>query len=64
MPDGGVPIAVAASGDKSIARFAPLGDHLITTEPEDVALVQVGDENQQRFLDEAAGPLLEKLRAS
>ena len=160
MPEGGVPIAVAVSGDKSIARFAPLGDHLITTEPEaellaawarvhdgpsrsigqipicwgpdrdaalamahdqfrwfgggwavnadlptpagfegasqfvrpedvagsipcgpdldeladavrayaaagftDVALVQVGDENQQRFLDEAAGPLLEKLRA-
>ena len=160
VPDGGVPIAVAVSGDKSIARFAPLGDHLITTEPEaellaawarvhagpsraigqipicwgpqrdaavamahdqfrwfgggwavnadlptpagfegasqfvrpedvagsipcgpdldeiadavrayaaagftDVALVQVGDENQQRFLDEAAGPLLEKLRA-
>ena len=63
MRPGGVPIAVAVSGDKSIARFAPLGDHLITTEPEDVALVQVGDENQQRFLDEAAGPLLEKLRA-
>ncbi|MHC5795700.1 TIGR03557 family F420-dependent LLM class oxidoreductase [Lacisediminihabitans sp. FW035] len=160
LPDGGVPIAVAVSGEKSIARFAPLGDHLITTEPEaglldswakvhegpsrsigqipicwgpdkdaaiamahdqfrwfgggwavnadlptpagfegasqfvrpedvastiacgpdldeladavreyaaagftDVALVQVGDENQQRFLDEAAGPLLEKLRA-
>ena len=160
VPDGGVPIAVAVSGDKSIARFAPLGDHLITTEPDakllaawarvhdgpsrsigqipicwgpernaaiamahdqfrwfgggwavnadlptpagfegasqfvrpedvagsipcgpdldeladavrayatagftDVALVQVGDENQQRFLDEAAGPLLEKLRA-
>ncbi|GAA4668754.1 TIGR03557 family F420-dependent LLM class oxidoreductase [Nocardioides nanhaiensis] len=30
----------------------------------DVALVQVGDEHQQRFLDEAAGPLLEKLRAA
>ena len=30
----------------------------------DVALVQVGDEQQQRFLDEAAGPLLEKLRAA
>lgn len=30
----------------------------------DVALVQVGDEGQQRFLDEAAGPLLEKLRAA
>jgi G6PDH family F420-dependent oxidoreductase len=29
----------------------------------DVALVQVGDENQSRFLDEVAGPLLEKLRA-
>jgi G6PDH family F420-dependent oxidoreductase len=30
----------------------------------DVALVQVGDEGQDRFLDEAAGPLLEKLRAA
>lgn len=30
----------------------------------DVALVQVGDEGQQRFLDEAAEPLLEKLRAA
>lgn len=29
----------------------------------DVALVQVGDEGQDRFLAEAAGPLLEKLRA-
>ncbi len=29
----------------------------------DVALVQVGDEGQQAFLDRAAGPLLEKLRA-
>ena len=28
----------------------------------DVALVQVGDEGQKRFLDEAAVPLLEKLR--
>lgn len=162
LPDGGVPIGVAVSGTKSVERFAPLGDHLISTEPEpdlitewadargsgaapsrsigqipicwgpdkeaaiemahdqfrwfgggwnvnadlpttagfsaasqfvrredvassiacgpdldeladsirtyagagftDVALVQVGDENQQRFLDEAAGPLLEKLR--
>jgi G6PDH family F420-dependent oxidoreductase len=30
----------------------------------DIALVQVGDEGQQRFLNEAAGPLLEKLRAA
>jgi G6PDH family F420-dependent oxidoreductase len=29
----------------------------------DLAIVQVGDELQKRFLDEAAGPLLEKLRA-
>ena len=30
----------------------------------DVCLVQVGDEGQDRFLAEAAGPLLEKLRAA
>ncbi len=30
----------------------------------DIALVQVGDEGQQRFLDEAAGPLLEALRSA
>jgi hypothetical protein len=28
----------------------------------DVAIVQVGDEGQSAFLDQAAGPLLEKLR--
>jgi G6PDH family F420-dependent oxidoreductase len=30
----------------------------------DVGLVQVGDDGQERFLAEAAGPLLEKLRAA
>ena len=30
----------------------------------DVALVQVGGEHQQSFLEQAAGPLLEKLRAA
>lgn len=30
----------------------------------DLALVQIGDEQQQRFLDEATGPLLERLRAA
>ncbi len=30
----------------------------------DVALVQVGDESQQRFLAEAAGPLLQRLRSA
>ena len=29
----------------------------------DVAIVQIGDEAQDRFLAEAAGPLLERLRA-
>ncbi|CAD6001218.1 LLM class F420-dependent oxidoreductase [Agreia sp. COWG] len=161
-PEGGVPIGIAVSGEKSIERFAPLGDHLISTEPEaelisgwnaarggasdsrsigqipiswapdkqeaidraheqfrwfaggwsvnadlptpagfagasqfvrpedvaaqiacgpdldelaesvrpfldagftDIALVQIGDELQQRFLDEVAEPLLEKIRA-
>lgn len=32
-PEGGVPIAVAVSGDRSIERFAPLGDHLVAVEP-------------------------------
>jgi len=30
----------------------------------DIAIVQVGDEGQERFLDEAAEPLLEKLRSA
>jgi G6PDH family F420-dependent oxidoreductase len=30
----------------------------------DIALVQIGGDTQDRFLDEAAGPLLEKLRAA
>ena len=163
-PEDGVPIGLAVSGDKSVKRFAPLGDHLIAVEPEadlvtgwnrarpqdapasraigqvpicwdpdrdaavqraheqfrwfaggwgvnadlptphgfaaasqfvrpedvsdqipcgpdldavveavkpyweagftDIALVQVGDEGQQRFLDEGARPLLEALRSA
>ncbi|SNS51636.1 LLM class F420-dependent oxidoreductase [Rhodococcoides kyotonense] len=161
LPEGGVPIGIAVSGDKSIERFAAYADHLIAVEPKpdlvkswaehhdgpsrtigqipiswdpdkdaaierahdrfrwfaggwavnadlpttagfagatqfvrkedvaetipcgpdldaiveavkpyweagftDIALVQVGDETQERFLAEAAGPLLEKLRAA
>jgi len=30
----------------------------------DIALVQIGDEHQELFLEEAAGPLLDKLRAA
>jgi G6PDH family F420-dependent oxidoreductase len=33
-PDGGVPLGLAVSGEKSVARFAPLGDHLIAVEPD------------------------------
>ena len=29
----------------------------------DIAIVQVGDVNQERFLSEAAAPLLDKLRS-
>lgn len=160
VPDGGVPIGVAVSGQKSVEHFAPLADHLIQVEPDadvirawtsghedpariigqipicwdpdedaaikrahdefrwfgggwavnadlptpagfeaasqfvrpedvagaiacgpdldhlaesakpfleagftDIAFTQIGDHHQQRFLDEAAGPLLEKVRA-
>jgi G6PDH family F420-dependent oxidoreductase len=38
VPESGVPIGVAVSGEKLIARFAPLSDHFISTEP-DAALV-------------------------
>jgi G6PDH family F420-dependent oxidoreductase len=33
-PEGGVPIAIAMSGEKSIAQFSPLADHLVAVEPE------------------------------
>ena len=32
-PDGGVPLAIAVSGEKSVEKFAPLADHLIAVEP-------------------------------
>ncbi|QHC70110.1 TIGR03557 family F420-dependent LLM class oxidoreductase [Rathayibacter sp. VKM Ac-2801] len=34
LPDTPVEIGLAVSGPKSIERFAPLGDHFITTEPD------------------------------
>src|SRR5688500_303543 len=33
VPDGGVPLAVAVSGDSSIDKFSDLADHLIAVEP-------------------------------
>src|SRR6478735_8334722 len=34
LPDHGVPIATAVSGEAGIERFAPLSDHLIAVEPD------------------------------
>ena len=34
LPDGGVPIGVAAGGPKAIEELGPLADHLIATEPD------------------------------
>ena len=34
VPDGAVPIAVAVSGEDSVARFADLADHAIAVEPD------------------------------
>jgi G6PDH family F420-dependent oxidoreductase len=42
LPERGVPIGVAVSGDNSIAQFAPLADHLIAVQP-DADLVQGWD---------------------
>jgi G6PDH family F420-dependent oxidoreductase len=33
LPDEGVEIGVAVAGDRAIARFAPLSDHLVAVEP-------------------------------
>jgi G6PDH family F420-dependent oxidoreductase len=33
VPDRGVPIAIAVSGEDSVSQFATLGDHLIAVEP-------------------------------
>jgi G6PDH family F420-dependent oxidoreductase len=38
-PDGGVPLGLAVGGEQAVTRFAPLGDHLIATEP-NPALIQ------------------------
>ena len=52
-------IACGPDLDELAASVQPYLDAGFT----DIALVQIGDEGQQRFLDEAAGPLLERLRA-
>jgi G6PDH family F420-dependent oxidoreductase len=52
-------IACGPDIDELAESFRPWIDAGFT----DIALVQVGDELQSRFLAEAAGPLLEALRA-
>ncbi|MFI2364118.1 TIGR03557 family F420-dependent LLM class oxidoreductase [Promicromonospora sp. NPDC019610] len=34
VPDAGVPIGVAVSGERGVERFAPLADHLVQTVPD------------------------------
>src|SRR5689334_16015461 len=34
VPDGGVPIGAAVSGEKSVAHFADLADHLVQVQPD------------------------------
>jgi G6PDH family F420-dependent oxidoreductase len=43
VPDGGVPIGMAVSGDKSMERLAPHGDHLIAIEPDSEVVAQWGE---------------------
>ena len=43
--DGGVPIAIAVSGEKSVERFAPLADHLVAVEPE-AELIKAWDQEK------------------
>lgn len=44
LPDGGVPLATAISGENSASRFAPLADHAIAVEP-DAGLLREWDEH-------------------
>jgi len=48
LPDDPVELAVAVSGDASVARFAPLADHLVATEP-DGGLVRNWNDERSRL---------------
>lgn len=45
LPEGGVPIGIAVSGEKSVARFAPHADHLIQVQPDADVVAQWGGIN-------------------
>lgn len=44
LPDEGIPIGIAVSGEKSIEQLAPLADHLIATDPK-ASLIRAWDEH-------------------
>ena len=45
LPDAGVPLAIAVSGVRSIAEFAPLADHMVGIEP-DPEVIQGWDQTR------------------
>ncbi|WP_372436012.1 TIGR03557 family F420-dependent LLM class oxidoreductase [Williamsia soli] len=46
LPDGGIPIGIAVSGEKSVEQLAPLADHLIATDPK-ASLVSQWDDHHE-----------------
>ncbi|WP_282785457.1 TIGR03557 family F420-dependent LLM class oxidoreductase [Nocardia sp. CC201C] len=52
LPEQPVPIAVAVSGSRSVDRFAPLADEMVTTSP-DADLVEHWHRTRERVLGEA-----------
>jgi G6PDH family F420-dependent oxidoreductase len=46
LPETRVPVAAAVSGERSIERFSPLADHLVTTEPEAELITAWQDERR------------------
>jgi G6PDH family F420-dependent oxidoreductase len=54
VPDDGVDLALAVSGEKSVTRFAPMSDHLVAVEPrEDLISTWNGTSGAHRIGDEA-----------
>ena len=53
LPEQPVPLAVAVSGGSSIAKFAPLADHLVAVEPDGDAVQQWDSERSSQGLPES-----------
>jgi len=54
LPEGGVPIGVAAGGEKAIGMFGPLGDHLIATEPNPDLVAKWNELDGQKTIGDGA----------